>query len=151
MIADETASIVGLDGRKMSKSYDNYIGLFENSKEIRKKVMRIVTDSKTVEEKKDPDNDNIFKLYKLLGTPAQIEELKGRYLAGGMGYGHAKEELFKVIEELVAPMRETYLKLLSKPDDLRDILRNGANRLRPRSLETLDKVRSALGIGKKLV
>ena len=68
-----------------------------------------------------------------------------------MGYGHAKEELFKVIEELVAPMRETYLKLISKSDDLKDILRGGASKLRPRSLETLEKVRNVMGIGPKLV
>ncbi len=150
MIADETATVVGLDGRKMSKSYDNYIGLFESAKDIRKKVMRIVTDSKSVEEKKDPENDNIFKLYRLLASPSQIAELKDRYLSGGMGYGHAKEELFKVIEEIVNPMRDKYLSLMSRPDDLRDILKHGAEKLRPRSMETLEKVRSTLGIGKKL-
>ena len=151
MIAEETASITGLDGRKMSKSYDNYIGLFESPKEIRKKVMRIVTDSKGVEDIKDPDTCNVFKIYRLLATASQIEELRGRYLSGGMGYGYAKEELFKVVEELVAPMRETYLGLIARPDDLKDILRSGARKLRPRSLETLDKVRDVLGIGAKLL
>ncbi len=147
LIAEETATVVGLDGRKMSKSYDNYIGLFESSKSIKQKVMRIVTDSKGVDEPKDPATCNVFKLYQLLAGPAETTALRERYVAGGMGYGHAKEELFKVVERTVAPMRDRYEALMQKPDDLRDILRDGGNRLRPRSLETLDKVRTAMGIG----
>jgi tryptophanyl-tRNA synthetase len=151
LIAEETATVTGLDGRKMSKSYDNYIGLFEPTKQLRKKIMAIVTDSKTVEEKKDPEQCNVFKIYRLIATAEEIENLRDRYLAGGLGYGQAKEELFQVTERLVAPLREKYNNYLAKPEFLRDVLREGAKKLHPRSLETLDTVRSALGIGKRLI
>lgn len=151
LIADESANVIGIDGRKMSKSYDNYIGLFEEPKSIRQKIMRIVTDSKGVDEPKDPDTCNIFKLHRLIAAKEESEALRERYLKGAVGYGHAKEELYQLVERLVSPMRERYNSLLSKPDNLRDILRDGANKLRPRSLRTLEAVREALGIGSKLI
>jgi tryptophanyl-tRNA synthetase len=150
LIAEESASVIGLDGRKMSKSYDNYIGLFEPTKQLRKKIMTIVTDSKTVEEAKDPKQCNIFNLYQLIASPEESADLSERYRAGGLGYGHAKEALFQATERLVAPLRERYEGYLAKPDFLRDVLRDGANRLRPRSLETLALVREAFGIGNML-
>jgi len=150
LIADETATVTGLDGRKMSKSYDNFIGLFEPTKKLKEKIMRIITDSKTVDEVKDPESCNVFKIFRLVGTDAEIEELRARYLAGGMGYGHAKLELFNVIERMVGPMREKYNQFLARPDDLRDILKAGTNKLLPRSLETLGIVREKLGLGRTL-
>ena len=130
----------------MSKSYDNYIGLFEDSKTIRSKVMRIVTDSKSMEEPKDPETCNVFRLYKLLETSEKIAALADRYRAGGMGYGHAKEELFQSIEAVVAPIRERYQSWISRPDDMRDILKNGAERARAIAAPVLASVRDAVGV-----
>lgn len=150
LIEEETGVIVGLDGRKMSKSYNNYIGLFESADAIRAKVMKIVTDSKGVEEPKDPTTCNVFSLYKLVATPEEQQLLADRYRAGGMGYGHAKQELFEAIERMVSPLRERYNALLARPDDLRDVLADGAKRARARAAETMALVRDALGIGTEL-
>ena len=147
LIEENTGVIPGIDGRKMSKSYDNYIGLFEDLKSIRKKVMRIVTDSKSVEDKKDPSQCNVFNLYRLFASAEEIKALSDRYQAGGMGYGEAKEELLKVMDREISPMRESYRKWMSKPDDLRDILKNGALRARKIAERTLEEVREALGVG----
>ena len=150
LISEETGLIPGLDGRKMSKSYDNYIGLFESSKELKKKVMRIVTDSKTVEDKKDPESCNVFKLYRLLAEAAETETLAERYRAGGMGYGHAKQDLLEVLERTLNPLRESYQDWRSRPDDLKDVLKDGASRARDIALETISDVRDAVGVGPKL-
>lgn len=150
LIEEHTGVIVGLDGRKMSKSYDNYIGLFEDSKKVRKKVMRIVTDSKTVEEKKDPQQCNVFTLYRLFASQEEQAALADRYRAGGMGYGEAKQELFEVIEREIAPLRDKYNELMSRPDDLLDVLASGASRARAIAGETLSAVREAVGVGKVL-
>ena len=149
-ISEETGVIPGLDGRKMSKSYDNYIGLFEPPKKARKKIMKIVTDSKSVEDKKDPDNCAVFRLYSLFATKEECAELAQRYRAGGMGYGEAKQALFEVYEREVAPIRETYESLMAQPDKLRQVLTDGANRARSIALETIAEVRDAIGIGPKL-
>lgn len=147
LIEEATGVIPGLDGRKMSKSYDNYIGLFEPAKKKRKKIMKIVTDSKTVEESKDPESCNVFTLYKLFATDDEIQDLADRYRAGGMGYGHAKEELFQVIERETAPLRDSYESWMSKPDDLKGVLVDGARRARAIAGETMTLVRDALGLG----
>ena len=146
LIDPNAATILGLDGRKMSKSYDNYIGLFESPKEMRKKVMRIVTDSKSVEDKKDPDTCNVFQIYKLLASKEEQEALKDRYLAGGMGYGHAKEELFKVLDRELMPLRERYENWIHRPDDITDVLRDAAKRARDIALDTITEVRKAVGV-----
>lgn len=150
VIEEQTGVIVGLDGRKMSKSYGNYIGLFEKADDIRKKVMKIVTDSKGVDEKKDPEACNIFKLYKLFASAAEQAALADRYRAGGMGYGHAKEELFKAIEREVSPLRANYERWMADPDALTEILAKGAERARAVAQKTTDEVRNALGIGPEL-
>ncbi|MCC6932665.1 MAG: tryptophan--tRNA ligase [Deltaproteobacteria bacterium] len=150
LIDENSAVITGLDGRKMSKSYDNYIGLFEDSKSVRKKVMRIVTDSKGVEDIKDPDSCNIFQLYKHFSSTDEQQELRQRYLAGGMGYGVAKEEVFKVIEREINPLRQVYNDLIKRPNDLRDVLADGAKRARVIAQATIADVRDAVGVGAKL-
>lgn len=151
LIDEQTGVIPGLDGRKMSKSYDNYIGLFEDPKTVKAKIMRIVTDSKTVEEKKDPETCSVFSLYKLVEPDAgKIASLRDRYLAGGMGYGHAKQELAESVETLLQPMRERYQSWLSRPDDLQDILRQAAERARDIALPVLQSVRDAVGVLKRL-
>lgn len=146
LIDENSATILGLDGRKMSKSYDNYIGLFETPKEMRKKVMRIVTDSKSVEEKKDPDNCNIFQIFKLLATDEETRELHDRYLAGGMGYGYAKEELYKVLDRELSPLRERYDEWMRRSNDINDVLHEGAQRARNIAMATIAEVRKVVGV-----
>lgn len=150
LIEEATGVIPGLDGRKMSKSYDNYIGLFEDSKALRKKVMKIVTDSKGVEDKKDPESCNVFALYKHFASIDEQALLANRYREGGMGYGEAKEALYQSIEQVVSPFRERYQELINKPDDLRDILKIGASKAREVALETMAKVRDGVGVRAKL-
>ncbi len=150
LIEEETGVIVGLDGRKMSKSYNNYIGLFEESDSIRKKVMRVVTDSKDVAEKKDPESCNVFKLYKLFASASEQAVLAERYRAGGLAYSEAKNELFIVVERLVSPLRERYIKLLARPDELRDVLSEGRRKAQIIANETMMLVRNAVGVGRML-
>ena len=150
LIEESTGVIPGLDGRKMSKSYDNYIGLFESAKEARKKIMRIVTDSKTVAEPKNPDECSVFALYRHFATAAECQALGAKYRAGGMGYGEAKSELARVLEREVAPLRERYGDWMARPDDLRTILAGGAARARLIAQTTLAAVRDAVGIGSVL-
>ncbi len=150
LIDEVTGVIPGLDGRKMSKSYDNYIGLFEDSKTIKSKVMRIVTDSKSVEEAKDPETCNIFSMYKLIETEDNVAALAERYRAGGMGYGHAKQELLTSVEKLIGPLRDKYEAFMSRPHDLEDILRDGAKRASAIAGPVLAEVRETVGVGRML-
>jgi len=147
LIEEATGVIPGLDGRKMSKSYDNYIGLFETEKKLKKKVMKIVTDSLGVEDKKDPESCNVFKLYKLFADSNQQQILAEKYRAGGMGYGEAKLDLFEVMNQELAPLRESYEDWMSRPDDLEDVLRSGAQKARKEASATMSQLRAALGVG----
>lgn len=147
-LIDEGSGVIpGLDGRKMSKSYNNYIGLFEDPKPLRKKVMSIVTDSKSVEEAKDPTTCNVFQLYQHFASPEAVANLAERYRAGGMGYGYAKEQLFEAMNTQLTPMREHYHSLMERPDELIDVLREGAKRARAIACETMLMVRDAQGLG----
>jgi len=150
LIGEDTGVIPGIDGRKMSKSYDNYIGLFESPKAVKKKIMRIVTDSKTVEDKKDPDTCNVFSLYRLFGSDDEIAELRDRYTAGGMGYGDAKNALLEVVEQELQPLRESYEDWMSRPDDIYDVLSDSAMSARQIASVTIGDVREAIGLGKLL-
>lgn len=150
LIEDSTGVIPGLDGRKMSKSYNNYIGLFEPPKAMRKKIMKIVTDSKGVEDVKDPEQCNVFRLYRFFASPEEQKALADKYLAGGMGYGEAKEELFRVMDQELAPLRERYEDWLSRPSDLQDVLAAGAKRARAIAYNTMTHVRDSIGVGKVL-
>jgi tryptophanyl-tRNA synthetase len=145
-IREDVAVIPGTDGRKMSKSYDNTIEIFGNQKKIRKKFMKIVTDSKTLEEPKDPENCNVFNLYKLFATEEQQEALAARYRAGGMGYGHAKQELFDVFWETFRPYREKREELENNMDYVREVIRKGGERARAVAQQTMDEVRKAVGL-----
>lgn len=151
LIEEDTGVIPGLDGRKMSKSYNNSIGLFEDDKSLREKVMRIVTDSKTVEEAKDPESCNVFRLYRLVASAEQQAALADRYRQGGMGYGHAKQELLGVLQELLSPLRERYREWLTRPDDLHDVMADGAKRARALAEATIADIRQAVGIGPKIL
>ena len=146
MIAEEVAVIPGLDGQKMSKSYNNAIEIFGEGKPIRKKFMSIVTDSTPMEAPKNPDTCNVFKLFKLMATPEEQEELRQRYLAGGMGYGHAKQALYEKYEEYFREARERRKELAANPKKVEDILQDGASRARKVARATLDRVRAAVGL-----
>lgn len=151
MVREEVQTIIGLDGRKMSKSYDNTIPALLPKKKLKKRLMQIVTDSKSLEEPKDPLTCNVFALYKLFANEAQQEEMAANYRAGGYGYGHAKLELLRVMEEHLAPFRERYNALEGDIDTLEDVLREGAKRARPKAQEVLARAREACGFAARPV
>ncbi len=145
-IPESAAVIPGTDGQKMSKSYNNTIPIFAPEKAMRKTIMSIVTDSTPMEEPKDPDKCNVVALYKLVASPAELEEMKTRYRAGNYGYGHAKQALFEKLWEYFAPMRERRAELAANPEYVWSILRNGAERAAAEADKTLSKVRQAVGL-----
>jgi tryptophanyl-tRNA synthetase len=145
-IKEDIGLVPGVDGQKMSKSYGNAIPVFTTRKKLRKTIMKIVTDSKTVEEKKDPDTDNVFALYKRFANADQITELRGRYESGGMGYGHAKQALFERVDEELSSARERYDTLMAEPERIESILEDGAVRARAQAMKTLERVRSRVGL-----
>ena len=145
VIEEDVATLPGLDGRKMSKSYDNTIPLFSSSKELKSAISRIVTDSKLPGEAKDPDNSHLFTLYQAFSTHA--EQLSMREdLQAGLAWGEAKERLFSLLDEQLAEPRERYHDLLAKPDDLEDILQAGAIKARKVATPFLQELREAVGL-----
>jgi len=145
-IVHSVAIVPGLDGRKMSKSYNNTIEIFESEKSMRKKIMRIKTDSLGVEEPKNPDTCNIFALLKLVADSDELTEWENRYLAGGMGYGDAKKRLAELMTNYFKPYREKREELGKDHDYLRKVLKDGADRARTIARETLNNVRDAVGL-----
>ncbi|GAB5490204.1 MAG: tryptophan--tRNA ligase [Phototrophicaceae bacterium] len=147
LILENVATVPGLDGRKMSKSYGNTIELFAPSKKLRKQVMRIVTDSKTPEEPKNPDDNNIFNIYKHFATPDMIAENRKKYTEGGVGYGDLKQELFEVLDAHFSDPRERYNELMADRKEIDAILGRGAEFARRIASRTVSKVRRKIGIG----
>ncbi|MDR2553535.1 MAG: tryptophan--tRNA ligase [Treponema sp.] len=145
-VQESVAVVPGLDGRKMSKSYGNAIPLFAPEKELRKLIMRIVTNSQAMEEPKDPEISQIFLLYKLFASPEEQAALAARYRAGGMGWGEAKEELFRAANRELAPLRERFQEILAGPAVLDRILAAGAEKARPIAAATVKRFRRAAGI-----
>jgi tryptophanyl-tRNA synthetase len=145
-ILDTTAVVPGIDGRKMSKSYGNEIGLFEEGKDLKKKVMSIVTDSAPVEAPKDPAQSTPFLLLSLLASAVEKAEWEARYKAGGMGYGDVKKRLLELIEEYFAPFRERRRELERDPAYVLDVLRDGGMRARAVAQQVMHKVREATGL-----
>lgn len=143
---NETAIVPGIDGQKMSKSYGNTIELFGEPKATRKKIMSMVTDSTPVEAPKDPDKCNVFALLKLLAPAEEVAEWDRRYRAGGMGYGAAKSRLAELYEATFGPRREARARWAARPDDVEDVLRQGARKARAIAQEVMEEVRSACGI-----
>ncbi len=143
-IPDTVATIPGTDGQKMSKSYHNTIELFDPS--VKKKVMAIVTDSKTMEEPKEPEGNSIYELYKLFATPDEVAAMAASFRAGNYGYGHAKKSLLEAYHRLFDPFRERREQLAKDPDALEDILRDGAKRARAVAAVQMEKVRKAVGL-----
>lgn len=144
--SEHVAVLPGLDGRKMSKSYDNVIGLFLPPKQLRKVINRIVTDSTPPEAPKDPEASHIFQIYRAVATPEQAQALAERYRTG-IGWGEAKAELFEVLEAALAPARERYAALMADTAQIDRILADGAARARVVARATLSRVRSAIGVG----
>ena len=145
-IPEQVAIVPGTDGQKMSKSYGNTIPLAGTPKEIKKAIMGIVTDSAPVEAKKDPETNNVYKIYKLLATPEQAAEMAERFRAGGYGYGHAKKALLEAYHRLFDPFRAKREELAKDPAALEDILQDGAKRARAAAAPTMEKVRKAVGL-----
>ncbi len=145
-IAETVAVIPGLDGQKMSKSYGNTIGLFDDPKEVKAKIMRIATDSTPLEAPKDPDACRVFALYRLFADEAETEAMRQNYLRGGYGYGHAKKALFEIYQRKMAPFRERRAALAAHPEEVEAALRAGAERARAVARQTLAAARRAVGL-----
>lgn len=142
---EDTKLIPGTDGEKMSKSRNNFINIFLSDKQLRKQIMSIQTDSKELEEPKDPDTCNVFALYRLLASEDQITEMRKNYFAGGYGYGHAKQALYELIAETFIVQRERYNHLLEHPEEVEAALQIGADKARSYAKEVLTRVRSKVG------
>ncbi|AGA79226.1 tryptophan--tRNA ligase [Echinicola vietnamensis] len=137
--------IPGTDGQKMSKSYNNYIDIFLPPKQLKKNVNSIVTDSTPLEEPKDPDTCNVFKLYSLIATPEQTKALREKYLGGNFGYGHAKKEFLELILEKYGKEREIFDYYMNNLNELDAKLAEGEAKAREIAQNTLDRVRTKLG------
>ncbi len=146
MISEAVAVIPGLDGQKMSKSYNNTIGLFEEPKAVKNKISRIATDSTPLEDPKDPDACRVFALYKLFADEQELAEMRENYLRGGYGYGHAKKALFEIYQRKLGPFRERREYLAAHPEEVEAILQAGAKRARAVALETVQAARRACGL-----
>lgn len=145
-IREEVMTIPGLDGRKMSKSYDNVIPIFAPPKELRKRVMRIVTDSQRPEDPKDPDTDNVFAIYKHFASPEDIQRVREGYLAGGLAYSQIKNELYELLELEFSEAREKYERYMADWGYLDEVLMQGAEKARKISVPKLAQVRKAVGV-----
>ena len=144
-IQENTKLVPGTDGEKMSKSRNNTINIFLDDKKLRKQIMGIKTDSLGLEDPKNPDTDNIFSLYKLLASPVQTEIMRSKYIAGNYGYGHAKQELYELILEKFATVREKYHHYMNHKHEIDDALQIGATKAKKVALEVLQRVRSKIG------
>lgn len=145
-LLSDAAKVPGTDGEKMSKSYDNIIGMFEPEKAARKKIMRIQTDSRPMEDPKDPETDHLFQLYKLFADEAAVHEMADLYRRGGFGYGHVKKALADESEKFFAPARQRRLEYEQRPDTVADILSEGARKARQTAAQVLARVEQACGI-----
>jgi tryptophanyl-tRNA synthetase len=147
VIREEVMVIPGLDGRKMSKSYDNVIPIFADPGQMRKSVMRIVTDSRRPEEPKDPETDNVFAIYRHFATPELTEHARQRYLQGGLAYSQIKTELFELLEDTFKEARQKYESLTNDKAYLDEVLMAGAEKARRIAGPMLARVREAVGTG----
>jgi len=145
-ILESVAVVPGVDGRKMSKSYDNTIGIFEPEKQVKKSIMRIVTDSTPMEGSKNPDNCNVFALLKLFADENELAQWRDKYQAGGMGYGTVKKRLVELVHEYFQPYRQKRADLENNHDYVEKVLADGAQRASAVAAVTLDKVRKAVGL-----
>lgn len=144
-ILEEVMTIPGLDGRKMSKSYDNVIPMFAPANQLRKSVMRIVTDSRPPEEPKDPETDNVFAIYRHFAAEVDIQRVRERYLQGGMAYSEIKGELFELLEQNFGPARTRYDEYMQDWGYLDQVLQKGAEKARKVATPLLERIRKAVG------
>ncbi len=145
-IVESVAVVPGIDGQKMSKSYGNTIGIFDEGKVLKKKVMSIETDSTPLDEPKDPEKCNVFALIKLFADEAKAQEIAEKYRTGGYGYGHAKKELLGLIEDYFADARKKRKELSRDMDYVKDILKQGGAEARERAESVMEPIRRATGI-----
>lgn len=145
-ILSDSAKVAGTDGEKMSKSYGNTIELFEPVKDVKKKIMRIQTDSRPLEEPKDPGTDHLYQLYSLFASPEQTQAMAEIYRKGGFGYGMVKKELAELAEKHFAEARERRAELEAKPEKVREILAAGASKAREKAAEVLLRAQKACGV-----
>ena len=145
-IIESVAVVPGVDGRKMSKSYGNTIEIFEPEASVKKKIMKIVTDSTPVEEPKDPEKCNVFALLKLVASPEELSQWEGRYRSGGLGYGEVKKRLAELMIDYFKPFRRKRAELENNIDYVKKVLSDGAERARAVGAETLKKARVAVGL-----
>jgi tryptophanyl-tRNA synthetase len=145
-IQPATETVPGVDGQKMSKSYGNNLDIFGDEKEIRKRVMSIVTDSTPVEAPKDPAKSTIFKLYSLVASKDEIATMRERFLKGGTGYGDFKKQLFEKLWEYFAPMRKRREEILADKSYIDDVLAQGAHRANEIADQVMKRVREAVGL-----
>ena len=144
VISADAGIIPGLDGRKMSKSYDNIIPLFAPESELKKKIMRIITDSKLPDEPKNPDESTIFQLYRQFANADEIADMRARFERGGMGYGDAKRILFEKINSVLSGPRAEYERLMSNTSELDNVLASGAACARAVAEKTYERVHRAM-------
>ena len=137
--------IPGTDGQKMSKSYNNFINIFLPDKKLRKQIMGIQTDSTPMEDPKETVNCNVFRLYKLLASNEQIEEMEANYKGGNYGYGHAKQALYELIVDKYAAERVRFNELMSNKELIEKELEKGAEKARAIARVVLDRVRTNVG------
>ena len=144
-IEENTKIVPGIDGEKMSKSRNNTINIFKDDKNLRKQIMRIETDSKGLDDPKDPDTCNVFALYRLIASEAEIAEMRSKYEAGGFGYGHAKQALFELMVERFEKERSEYNRLMKNLDEIDHHLQEGSRKARIVGSEVLKRTRTKLG------
>ena len=144
-IDEVVKTIPGTDGQKMSKSYNNFIDIFLPEKALKKNINSIVTDSKELEEPKDPDTDNVFKLYSLIASEEQSQQMRGNYEGGNYGYGHAKKEFMQLILDKYRKERELFDFYMNHPEEIERKLAAGEEKAKAVGAELLDKVRVKLG------
>ncbi len=145
-ISTSVATVPGLDGQKMSKSYGNTIPIFSGEKELKKIVMTIVTDSTPVDDPKDPDTCNLYQIFKLFAPADRLEKIHGLYVNGGAMYGKIKQELGEHLWEYFRDARQKREELLQDTTYLRDVLKKGADKAREKATVTLEKVREQVGL-----
>lgn len=146
VIAESVATVPGIDGQKMSKSYGNTIPIFQEGKALAKQVMAIVTDSAPVDAPKNPDLCNLYNIFKLFVQPDRLDEVRRLYVEGGAAYGYIKKELVALLEEYFSEARKRKKEFLDDPAALRKILRQGADKARARAEPTIRLVREKVGI-----
>ena len=145
-VSESVMIVPGIDGKKMSKSYNNTINIFTEEKLLKKQIMSIITDSLGLEDAKNPSSCNVFKIFKLLANESQIKEMERKYMKGGFGYGHAKNELLDLIIEKFSKEREIYFELMSGPEKIEQKLKEGSEKARNIASSVLLRVKNKLGI-----